>query len=163
MSRILPRLVTCVCLGVYLLANTHAAFALERIVSSKIAIKATTGPVDDDKDHSPPPTKCKHCKAKKPSEAHTPRNSDNSRKTSDDSTCPCCPDDHDGQQSPCPGCAICSVAKLPLLTPIEVGLDSWAICMDECQIEESFDYVSPLQCGLIRPPRLSLRDTREPA
>jgi hypothetical protein len=47
---------------------------------------------------------------------------------------------------------MCSVAKAPLLAPISINHHD-AVCTGECPIDEAFDYVSPLQRGLIRPPR----------
>lgn len=157
MSRTWLRLVACVSLGVYLLANTHASFALERFVRSQIPAKRMTDPLPSEpsEESAPKPSKCKHCSKSTDdqTEEQSPCTSDGPTPPCDDPSCPCCPNDHNGKQCPCPGgCAMCSVAKAPLLTPIGISLHD-AVCTGECRVDEAFDYVSPPQHGLIRPPR----------
>lgn len=155
MSRAWLRLISCVSLGAYLLANTHASFALERLVRSHVPAKTPTEQLPTEQESASKPSACKHCckQTENQSEEQSPCNSEGPTQPCDTPSCPCCPGDQDGKQCPCPGgCAMCSVAKAPLLTPIEISLHE-AVCTGECQIDESFDYVSPLQHGLIRPPR----------
>lgn len=156
MSRVWLRLISCVSLGAYLLANTHASFALEHLARSHSPMNSGSNPVTSDEEKSTPKTpKCKHCcmVTEDSSEEQTPCSSDSPTRPCEDPSCPCFPNEHDGKQCPCPGgCAMCSVAKAPLLTPIAINVHD-AVCSGECQLDESFDYVSPLQRGLLRPPR----------
>lgn len=156
MSRTWLRLLSCVCLGGYLLANTHASFALERLARGQLPTKAKSEPVRTKEEPATKPSKCKHCckASENQSEEQSPCKSDQPTQPCDDPSCPCCPGDNDGKHCPCPGgCAMCSVAKAPLLTPIATALDT-AVWTGECQVDVAFDYVSPLQRGLIRPPRV---------
>jgi hypothetical protein len=155
MSRMWLRLISCVCLSAYLLANTHASFALESAVRTYCPAKCAPKMDISAEEATPTTPKCKHCckVTKESSDEQVPCSSDNPTPPCDEPSCPCCPNDRDGKQCPCPGgCAMCSVAKAPLPTTIAVNLHN-VVCTGRCQLEEAFDYVPPLQRGLIRPPR----------
>src|ERR1019366_2733777 len=134
-----------------LLANTQASFALDYLIRSQTKVTAADEP-------APKARKCKHCsstedRAEQTCTSGLSRKGGTPSKPCNDSSCPCCPNEHGPNDCPCPGgCALCSVTKAPCLTPLTPTLDH-ALCIGQCCLVESFDYVSPPQGGLIRPPR----------
>src|SRR5438105_13438554 len=124
MRRMLLRLVSCVSVLAYLLANAPAALALDHWQRSFAAAH-----------HEEPaqkPRKCKHCCNKDSAKpAPAPR-------TPCDSSCPC---DPKAPCQKCPGCALCSVAKAPCVTDRAVALDDTAWIGESCD-DESFDYIA---------------------
>lgn len=154
--RALLRLMSLLSLCAYLLANTHASFALDYMIRSqpRSAHVPEMAPTDET---TPTPRKCRHCNPV-PEETSNDTTSQPSSCPTDrpcnDSSCPCCPNQHDPKDCPCPGgCALCSVAKAPCLTPWTPTLHQ-AVCIGQCCLVESLNYASPPQGGLIRPPRV---------
>jgi hypothetical protein len=101
--------------------------------------------------------KCKHCNSVRDEVQGAPSSQSKQSSTPcppcNDSSCPCSPGEHRPKDCPCPGgCAFCSVAKAPCMTPLTPTLCD-AACVGECNSEEPFDYVSPRPGSLIRPPR----------
>lgn len=148
------RLVSLLSLCVYLLANTQASFALDYWIRSQIHEVAPPEPASTD-ESTPQSRKCKNCTrvSEGNSDQQAPNSSNRPCKPCNDSSCPCGPNEHHHKDCPCPGgCALCSVAKAPCLTPWTATLDH-AVCIGECCLNDSFDYLSPPLGGLIRPPR----------
>jgi hypothetical protein len=104
--------------------------------------------------------KCKHCcksvnGAQVPSNEQDPSDREGCEQDNRDTpSCPCCPDDPKQKSCPCPGgCALCSVAKTPLLLPLDLDLHQ-ALCVGNCVSIDLFEYISPMCDGLDRPPRV---------
>lgn len=134
MSRNWIRLIACLSMAAYLLANTHAAFALRAQLRSSFLASAAKDSSSEKQNGSKTQSraKCKCCG--QPVNAHSatcqeaqcqddtcPEPANNG----DDCTCPCCPGKKPFDSScPCPdGCALCCVAKVPLpAVCISVGL-----------------------------------------
>lgn len=157
MRRFRLRLIALLSLSVYLLANTQASFALGYLIRSQTQPSAVLDTTSAE-ESTPKASKCKHCTVTQDTTdenapAQTKCPPDGSSKPCNDSSCPCCPNEHDPKDCPCPGgCALCSVAKAPCLTPLTLTPHQ-AVCIGQCCLVESLDYVSPPQGGLIRPPR----------
>jgi hypothetical protein len=157
-SRFGLRLVAMASLAAYLLANTNASLAVQFIPRpARTTVQNPSPPAEEVPAN---PKKCKHCSKpaesnETPAEGHKSSSPQSSNK--DDCTepsCPCCPADPDHKNCPCPGgCAICSVAKVPLLPPLNLDFEQ-AICLGNCLGIDSFQYISPICDGLDRPPRI---------
>ena len=158
--RVCLRLVSLLCLSAYLLANTQANLALDYLLRSQVPTcqPSETTPAEES---TPKAKQCKHCTqvSEESSNENTPPCAPSNSparpcKPCDDSSCPCCPNEHHPKDCPCPGgCALCSVAKAPCLTPLTLQFHD-LVCVGQCSVDESSDYVNPLQRGLIRPPRV---------
>ena len=155
-SRFCRYLVVLVSLAAYFLANTNASLALDYWLRSQAATKAD---VATSTEETPAEThkKCKHCCKPGETEGFSPSPStsqDCDDTDCDRSSCPCCPDDANKHRCPCPGgCALCSVAKAPCLTPINLNLHDTS-CVDDCASPDSPEYPSLKSGGLDRPPRV---------
>ena len=160
MSRQLLRLVSCMSLVAYFLANTHlnlvfAAFAKPTCCAGTEATNSTGGESKENK-----PRKCKHCAQRDASdEAPT----DKKQPKNHDSNCPGCPDSPLGHSCPCcpqgdhscpvpGGCAMCTIAKAPCLTP-NVAADLSGSALFEFVPDLCFSYASPLSDSMARPPK----------
>jgi hypothetical protein len=160
------RLVACISVMAYFVANTHLAFTAEP--SAEPASTPEHAPAQPQQPAECEETvpACKHCaarlkaRAKQKSdpaasagaqEKHTPDHDQPGR--SCDTPCPCCPHEPGDPSCPCPdGCAMCSVAKAPCLA----GPTCACVVLPHLgytAVEESFTYIPPLPLELIRPPR----------
>lgn len=152
------RLVSLLSVVVYLFANTQASFALDhwiRTVLMTYTQSAESAPTEESK---PKPRKCKHCTTEENPEESVPCPSPcapkGPSKPCNEPLCPGCPNDYDPMHCPCPGgCALCSVAKAPCLTPIDLNLHQ-SNCLSECLVIRSVQYCSWKCGGLDRPPRI---------
>ncbi len=167
MRRKWPRLVSLVSLAAYLFANTHAGPALAAQLHSLLTTAPAASPPSargqgDTKPSDVP--RCKHCaRLGRPSQGQAPRDAANSEDTPQgrscpcqpgSPSCPCCPGPCGPKDScPCPGgCALCSVAKVPCLSPFALFV-AVPLCVGESPVEVAPLYISPCCAGLIRPPR----------
>ena len=156
MSRFCLRLVSVICLAAYLLANTHASMAMESWLRSQAKQRAAVATVEGEAQSEP--KKCKHCSQKPEQDGNknqqsSPDSQDCPNGPCDDSDCPCCPNDSHQKGCPCPGgCALCSVAKAPCLTPSYLQFQPLN-CIGECVSFESNTFPSPFRGSLDRPPR----------
>ena len=160
MSRFCRCLVVLVSLAAYFIANTNASATIQSFVRSHVVeAEKVANHSTQEAPAEAPKKKCKHCN---PS-AETPETTSNSQspcppancpnENHDDPACPCCPHDSDHKNCPCPGgCALCSVAKTPLV--VSVNFDSCqSLCVGSCLLIDSSQYASPKCDGLDRPPR----------
>lgn len=147
MSRLWLRLVSCVSLTAYLLANTGASFALEAWIPS-LAKRDNLGVAQS------PPRKCTCSEGRERRNAPCESCRECQKRNCPGRSCPSCPNQPCQKDCPCPGgCALCSVAKAPCLTPIDLEFRD-TLSLGECVVIESFKYHS-LKCGgLDRPPRI---------
>jgi hypothetical protein len=156
MSRKRLRLIGCVALATYLLANSHASLLAGFLHRAHL----DSAPLASAESSQPTSGRCcPHC-THRPEQDTTPSRNDSQVPRHDheeepcDPTCPGCPICPVNDSCPCPGgCALCSVTKAPCLdhqlivAPIMVPT-MW------CSFEEPASFVSPICDGLIRPPRL---------
>jgi hypothetical protein len=163
------RLVACVSLLAYFLANTHANLVIGAYIEPTpvSATTKSTAPKDSEPATAPseePASECPHCakrlkaKAARVAKQQQHAQSDTQQPAPDgkpvcascDEACPCCPKT---PACPCPGgCALCSVAKVPCLVA-DAPMPSSSVCVGDFLVEEAFSYLSPFSGGLIRPPR----------
>ena len=135
-------LVSAMSLLAYFVANTPATLAMD------CWSRGSSTP-SQQKHTSQKPRKCKHC-------SHTFSTPKPKRPVNKpcDSGQPCSPSEPCQKDCPCPaGCAVCSVAKAACLNSPLVEFEPTAL-RHECCVDQSFDYVSPFDGGLIRPPRV---------
>lgn len=155
MSRFCLRLVTLVSLAAYFLANTNASFAIDYWLRCQTVKKAEVS-TSSEVLPAETPTKCKHCCKPGETDGSSPSpapSQDCEDRDCDPASCPCCPEDSGKHRCPCPGgCALCSVAKAPCLTSINLNLHDTS-CVDDCASPDSPEYASPKCNGLDRPPR----------
>ncbi len=154
------RLVACVSLAAFLVANTHAAtafaahlLALHPEVGHAHEAAAAKHPASAHQEVMPQLPGCRH------SPKHVSRGVDTSDADADrdDHPCsPCCPDCPPrpcGSKCPCPGgCALCNVAKVPHVVPVACPPAS-APCLEASPPEPHVFYTPPPTGRLIRPPR----------
>lgn len=155
MSRFWLRLVSVVSLAAYLLANTNVSFAMD-IWVRHLAKNAQSAAAASEKGTSGA-SKCKHCSQ---NEARSSTTVDQSSDCQDchngpcDDRCPCCPDEPGKHKCPCPGgCALCSNAKVPCVSPLSLDFQP-TVCLGDFVLMESFAYLSPFRGSLDRPPRI---------
>jgi len=133
------RLLVCVNVTTFLVANTHAG----SVAAARLLAPQHAGHVSHSREHSEP---CSHCAGHASLASTTPDEEEDGTPS-----CPGCPD---GPKCPCPGgCALCSIAKVPHSTP--------GICLTcpstdfEIRLPDpSPIYTSPFASRLIRPPRV---------
>ena len=156
-SRFCRYLVVLVSLAAYFLANTNASAAIQSCIRMKAArTESVTTQAQEETPTESPKKKCKHCNpsADTSETTNSPSSpSDCPNNDCDDPCCPCCPENSNQKGCPCPGgCALCSVAKTPLVS--SVNLDACQThCTGRCLVNDSSQYISPKCDGLDRPPR----------
>ena len=146
MRRLPQRLVTCVTLAAFLVANAAGFAHALKAVACPCTDCAVSIPLKPD---AQPPSSCKHCRAKlkpeapclnaKECRASLPSPSKDSGPAD-----PACPS--------CPGCAYCSVAKVPCvhMAPLAAGASAF---LGYRVTEASSPYSSPISDRLTPPPR----------
>ncbi len=162
MRRWCLRLVSCLSLVAYLLANTHLNLALAACVppahTCQAGHEASTKPTET----KPAKSKCRHCAKQKASAPDSPSTGKTKPAQHDPScsgspdwpsgpSCPCCP----RQDRSCPvpgGCAMCNIAKALCLAPL-FSLDSSTPIFIGYVVEYTFAHLPPFCDGLIRPPK----------
>lgn len=159
MRRCALRLVSCLSLVAYLLANTHLNLAIAWCAHSSPGKSESRNPSDGPK----PTSKCKHC-SQSTDPVTESKNSKPSQPKPHDPNCPGCPECPIGPNCPCcpaggdhscpvpGGCAMCSVAMAPWLGPLP-SIDSCVPPVFEFVAEYTSTYLPPVCDGLIRPPR----------
>jgi hypothetical protein len=138
------RLVVCVNLATFLVANTHAGTVLAR----RLLTPSSTRHIEH---------RCEHfhdCDHQQSDGGHTAPDADADEPRS--LCCPDCPDCPKGpihSRCPCPGgCAMCSLAKV-LHSAAGICLTCPADCFETRLPDPSLTYSSPFAGRLIRPPR----------
>lgn len=154
------RLVACVSLVAFLVANTHAGTAL---AAHLLAAHSELGHARDAAAAKHPASAQQEVKPERPGcchgQKHTNRAGDGSEGVGDQDDCPCapscpdCPKGPCGPKCPCPGgCALCNVAKIPHVAPV-ASLPASAPCLGASLPEPHVFYTPPPAGRLIRPPR----------
>jgi hypothetical protein len=153
MNRKWLRPVALLSLAAYLFANTPTEAVLAAHLAAARPHSHPSQPVP--KAPGQARHRCKHCSRhrhldpKKETSRPAPEPKSDSRGPS----CPCCPEEPSKPFCPCPGgCAYCSVAKVPCLTPFTLAAEA-AVCALGPALEEAFLYAAPCWGGLFRPPR----------
>lgn len=157
-SRCWLRLISVLCMAAYLLANTNVSFALEAWMRGKV-VNVSQAPPDKSEERASKSRKCKRCSTcqiepDQEAERQSSPREDHRKGNCQESSCPCCPQDSGQKRCPCPGgCALCSVAKAPCLTPVATDLPQM-LCVGQCSLADPVVYHSPFCGGLERPPRI---------
>ncbi len=161
MPRWCLRLVSCLSLVAYLLANTHLNLALAACAPPACTGKAANK-AEDETDTKPATNKCQHCAKHNPASPHKEIQA-KGKLAQHDPACPGCPDCPSGPSCPCcphqdpscpvpGGCALCNIAKAPCLTPL-FALDASAPLFIGYVVEYTSAHVPPFCDELTRPPR----------
>ena len=159
MRRRWQRLVVCVSLVAFLVANTHASAS---IAAHLLALQTADGPTNrsasslhdasayaTDSSAERPRCHCLKHKSRTAEALNTPRNLHGPCGPS----CPDCPKGPSAPKCPCPGgCALCNVAKVPHATPVPC-LPCSDTCIETRLPDPSLIYTPPFSGRLIRPPR----------
>ena len=153
MRRQWQRLVACVSLAAFLVANSHAGMALAAHLSAARPSHAgVRSPATSRSDRPECPGCCRCAKHKSRDTANNARAPQDEDGTCGPS-CPHCPKTPSAPKCPCPGgCALCSVAKVPHVVP--TACLPWAApCLGAKLPEPRSTYTPPCAGRLIRPPR----------
>jgi len=160
MRRSWLRLITCMSLVAFLLANSHVGTVVAALLMSPTKSVRTTAhkhatdaPKSGAKDTTRSPG-C-HCGHKRPRSSETPVFAEDFDHAPCAPSCPDCPVGPDGPRCPCScpdGCAMCNAAKVPFLAhPIRVACS--AACVGAASPEPASTYTPPCAGRVIRPPR----------
>lgn len=149
MSRFRLRLIALFTLTAYFVANTHAGLA----IGACLPVAAEKSSEANQRKSSP----CSHCAKRTTATIQLPQGIVvSSRECTNDfgcHSCPCCPKSPSG--SPCPmpgGCAFCSVAKVPMVTP-DVRDFARSEHVEDIVIVQTGVKLPSLAGELFRPPR----------